>query len=96
MIGIIATLRVKDGQDNDFERIFAEMADAVRRNEPGNIFYQLTRSRVEPNTYKALEVYRDEEALQAHRAADHFKFIGAQLGPTLAGRPEVEYLDVVG
>lgn len=95
MIGIVATLRVKEGQGAEFERIFTEMAEAVRANEAGNVFYQLTRGRTESNTYKALELYRDDEALQAHRAADHSKRLGAQLGPTLAGRPEVEYLDAV-
>jgi quinol monooxygenase YgiN len=95
MIAIIATLRIKDGQAAEFERIFTEMAEAVRRNEEGNRFYQLTRSRTETNTYRALEVYADEDALQAHRAAEHFKSLGAQLGPTLAGRPDIEYLDAV-
>lgn len=96
MIGIIATLRVKEGQAAEFERIFTALSDAVRQNEDGNLFFQLTRSKTEQNTYKALELYRDDDALQAHRAADHSKSLGAKLGPTLAGRPDVEYLDAVG
>lgn len=95
MIGIIATLRTKDGQADEFARIFTEFSKAVRENEEGNHVFQLTRSRTEANTFKALEFYRDEDALQAHRASEHAKRFGAQLGPTLAGRPDVELLDGV-
>lgn len=93
MIGVIATLRVQDGKAAEFERLFADLAAQVRANEPGNIAYQLCRSRSEANTYKVLEIYRDEAALKAHGAADHFKAAGPALGTVLAGRPDVEYLD---
>jgi quinol monooxygenase YgiN len=96
MIGVIATLRVQDGKTAEFERVFAGLAAAVRANEAGNIAYQLCRSRSEANTYKVLELYRDEDALKAHGAADHFKAAGPALGTVLAGRPEVEYLDALG
>ena len=96
MIGVIATLQVQDGKAEDFEALFGELAAQVRGNEPGNLAYQLCRSRSEPNTYKVLEIYRDEAALEAHRASDHFRAAGPGLGSVLAGRPEVELLDAVG
>lgn len=95
MIGVIATLRVQPGKADEFERVFAELAGSVRSNEPGNIAYQLCRSRTEPGTYKVLELYKDEEALKAHGASEHFKAAGPSLGAVLAGRPDVEYLDGV-
>lgn len=96
MIGVIATLRVQDGKSDEFERVFAELAAKVRASEPGNITYQLCRSRSEAHTYKVLELYRDEDALKAHGASEHFKAAGPALGAVLAGRPEIEYLDAVG
>lgn len=96
MIGVIATLRVQDGKSDEFERVFAELAAKVRASEPGNITYQLCRSRSEARTYKVLELYRDEDALKAHGASEHFKAAGPALGAVLAGRPEIEYLDAVG
>lgn len=95
MIGVIATLRVKDGEGAKLEAAFAELAAKVRANEPGNHAYQLCKSRTEPNTYKVLELYADEDALKAHGASDHFKASGPALGAVLAGRPDVEYLDGV-
>jgi quinol monooxygenase YgiN len=95
MIGIVATLKVQEGKAPDFEAVFLELAGKVRAGEPGNIFYQLTRSRTEAGTYKVLELYKDQEALTAHGQTDHFKDLGRKMGAFLAGRPEVEYLDAV-
>ncbi len=95
MIGIVATLKIKDGETEAFEKGFTDMAAKVRANEPGNVAYLLTKSRTEPNTYKVLEIYRDQEALDAHRQSEHFKAGGAVFGGTLAGRPEIEILDGV-
>jgi quinol monooxygenase YgiN len=96
MLGIVATIRVQDGKGPDFEAVFAELAAKVRANEPGNLLYQLTRSRTEANTYKVLEMYKDDEAVTAHRGMAYFRELGAKMGPSMAGRPEVEILDAVG
>ncbi len=95
MIGVVATLKVQDGKGAEFEAVFKELSDKVRANETGNVVYQLTRSRTEANTYKVLELYQDEDALTAHRQSGHFRELGAKMGPCMAGRPEVEYLDAV-
>ena len=96
MIAVIAILRAKPDKAAEFERLFTELAAQVRANESGNLTYQLSRSRTEPNTYKVLEIYRDEEALAAHRASAHFRAAAPGLGGVLDGRPEVELLDAVG
>ena len=90
-IGVIATLRVQPGKEAEFEAVFAELAPAVRANEPGNSFYKLFRT-AEAGVYKVLECYDDEAAVAAHRASDHFRTLGAKLGPCLAGAPEIESL----
>lgn len=95
MIGVIATLQCKDGANAALEAAFTALAAQVRANEPGNIAYQLCKSRSDANTYKVLELYADADALKAHGASDHFKAAGPALGACLAGRPEVEYLDGV-
>ena len=95
MLGIVATIRVQDGKGANFEEVFRRLAAKVRADEPGNLLYQLTRSRAESNTFKVLEIYKDQAAVEAHRASDHFRSIGAEMGPFLAGRPDVEILDGV-
>ncbi|MDB5466131.1 MAG: hypothetical protein JWQ46_893 [Phenylobacterium sp.] len=96
MIGVIATLRIQEGKGSEFETFFTELAQQVRANEAGNVAYQLTKSRTEPNTYKVLEIYQDQDALSHHGGTDHFKAAGPKFAAVLGGRPEIEYLDGVG
>ena len=95
MIGIVATLKVQDGKGSEFEGIFRELAEKVRANEAGCLMYQLTKSRTDPNTYKVLELYKDQEALTHHGGTEYFRAAGPKMGPCLAGRPEIELLDGV-
>jgi quinol monooxygenase YgiN len=46
---------------------------AASRAEPGCVFYSLAEDMAEPGLIRAFEIYQDDEALQAHAAADHFK-----------------------
>lgn len=94
-IGIIARLKIQEGKNEEFEKIFSELAAAVHANESGNNFYALHRSRDDNTTFVVLEQYEDQAALDAHGQSDHFKTIGAKMGACLAGRPEIEYLDAV-
>jgi quinol monooxygenase YgiN len=95
MIGVVAVLRVQDGKGEDFEAIFRELSAKVCANEAGNLMYQLTKSRAEANTYKVLELYKDQDALTHHGQTDYFKDLGRKMGGCMAGRPEVELLDGV-
>ena len=95
MIGIIATLKVQDGKGPELEGVFKDLAEKVRASEPGNLCYQLTKSRADPNTYKVLELYADQDALTHHGQTDYFRAAGAKMGPCLAGRPDIEMLDAV-
>lgn len=94
-VGVVATLKVQEGKEAAFEATFKELAAAVRANEPGNKHYQLCKSRKDKNTYVVMEIYESDDALKAHGKTDHFRTIGARLGPTLAGPTDIHYLDVV-
>lgn len=95
-IGVIAIIKIQDGKGGEFEAFASELAKQVRANEPGNLAYELTKSRTEPNTYKILELYKDQDALTHHGGTEYFKAAGPKFGAVLAGRPEIEYLDGVG
>ena len=95
MIAVIATIRAKEGMGPEFEAAFAPLAAAVNANEPGNHLYRLTRVQGEADVYKVLEIYENQEAIDAHRASTHFKELGAALGPFMAGRAEIERLETL-
>jgi len=96
MLGVVAIIKVQEGKGEEFEAIASELAAKVRENEPGNLLYQLTKSRAEPRTYKVLELYKDEAAMVAHRGMDHFRDLGRKMGAYMDGRAEVEILDAIG
>ena len=95
MIGIVATLKVQDGKGAEFEAIFKDLAEQVRSKETGCLMYQLTKSRADPNTYKVLELYKDQDSLTHHGQTEYFRAAGPKMGPCMGGRPEIEYLDAV-
>jgi len=95
MVAVVAILKVHDGKGEELEQVFRDLTPQVRANEAGNITYQLTKSRTAPNTYKVLEIYKNEDAFKEHGRSEHFRAAGGKLAGLLAGRPEIEHLDVV-
>lgn len=94
-IGVVATIKIKPGMNEAFEAVATELMAAVRANEPGNKVYQFCKSKTAPETYVVLEIYADQAAVEAHGKSEHFRTIGAKMGPCMAGRPDVQYLDTV-
>jgi quinol monooxygenase YgiN len=92
-IGVIATIPVQEGENEEFEAVFMDLAAQVLANEPGCRFYTLNRRKSDPQVYKILESYVDKAALEAHGKTDYFKAASAKLGGLVAGMPDVEYLD---
>jgi quinol monooxygenase YgiN len=91
MMTVIATLRVKEGQEQEFEALASEMMKAVNENEEGCLYYQAHRTD-DPQCYIFIERYKDEAATEAHRSSDHYRSIGARMGAHMAGRPEIQIL----
>ena len=94
-IGVVATIKIKEGTNEAFEAVAKELMAAVHANEPGNKAYQFCKSRTEPTTYVVLEIYADQAALEAHGKSDHFRTIGPKMGPSMAGRADVQYFDAI-
>ena len=94
-IGLLAHLKVKADCVKEFERAFGEYQRKVRTLEPGNLFFQLHRSREEVGSYTVIEQYRDEAALAAHRDSEHYRAIPATFGGFMAGPPDIRLLDSV-
>jgi quinol monooxygenase YgiN len=88
MLGIVATIKVKPGMEKEFEAVARELVAKVNANEPGCTLYALHRAET-PGTYVLMERYRDQAAVDAHRATDYFKALGRKMGEHMEGRAEV-------
>lgn len=60
------------------------------------IDYRAAADVEDPNTFRLLEQYDDEEAFGAHAETDHFQEFEEALPDLLAGEPEVTRFDVSG
>ena len=56
MIGIVATLKIKEGSGSDFEAIATQLVDKVNANEDGVVYYDLYKE--DDTTYVFLERYK--------------------------------------
>jgi quinol monooxygenase YgiN len=75
MIVLVAKYFVKPGHMDDVAAALQKMAPLVKAHEPGCATYHVSRSTDRPDLFMLYEVYKDDAALQAHRATPHFKDI---------------------
>jgi quinol monooxygenase YgiN len=95
MIGVVARLKIREGQEQAFEEAAKDLMAKVKANEPGCLTYQLYKAKGSGNEYIFMEQYASSDALKAHGQTDYFKAAGPKLGATLAGAPQIEYFDIV-
>jgi (4S)-4-hydroxy-5-phosphonooxypentane-2,3-dione isomerase len=72
MIAIWVKVRVKAERRADFLKAIEVDALGSERDEPGCARFNVLQDAKEQNTFYFYEVYRDEAALEAHRAAPHY------------------------
>ena len=94
-IGLLATITVLEGKNDEFEQTFLDLTEKVRVNEPGNVFYALHKSGSDPQVYKVMKQYDSPEAPDAHGKSDYFRQANKQLAGLVAGGPEIEILEAV-
>jgi len=95
MVGGLKVLTVKSGQEREFEGLFAELRNEMRKHEPGCVLYSLLKSRKSSSAHIVHEQYVDQAALDFHSQSSH----GAHYFPrmrTLLDKIDVEYFDGVG
>lgn len=92
MVVLVARYVVQPGRMAAVEAALREMAEAVRRSEPGCTRYEVLRAREAPDELLLVEHYVDEAALAAHRATPHFQqLIEGRVVPLLERRERTLY-----
>ncbi len=94
MVGSLRVVRVRPGEERRFEQLFAELCEALRRQEPGCVIHSLLRSRLQPGSYVVHEQYADAAALAEHQHSPLVIRYTEQMR-ALQAAVEVEYFDPI-
>ena len=90
MLAILVKVRVKPEMREKFLNAIEHDALGSERDEPGCLRFNVLRDEKDETVYYFYEVYKDQAALEAHRAAPHYAVWRAAAdtldGPTEATR----------
>jgi autoinducer 2-degrading protein len=90
MLAILVKVRVKPELREKFLKAIEHDTLGSERDEPGCLRFNVLRDEKDENVYYFYEVYKDQAALEAHRAAPHYAVWRAAAdtldGPTEATR----------
>jgi quinol monooxygenase YgiN len=89
-IVIFTRLTASPGQRARLRDALDQLAVSTRA-EPGNEVFVVHEARDEPDVMLGYEVFRDDDALAAHRATDAVAQARAQLDDLLAEPPVITY-----
>ena len=89
MLTVVATLKVKSGQEDALIGGMRKMIAHVKANEPGTVTYLLHRSTADPTQFLVYEVYADQAAFATHGASEPMKEFFRLAGGILDGRPDI-------
>ncbi|MCU4181994.1 putative quinol monooxygenase [Bosea sp. BH3] len=78
-VKIMATLTAHADKAEELKELLFELALSSRK-EPGNLRWDTWRDQAEPARFVLDELYRDNDAVAAHRATAHFKAYLARIG----------------
>lgn len=84
MILVVATVRLNPGRAADYEAAVAEIMPRVRDANPGILFYHAAKSREEADTYRVIEAYADQDAMDRHIGSESLQQSLAGLMPMIA------------
>jgi quinol monooxygenase YgiN len=89
VLTVVATLKVKPGQEDTLIAGMRKMIAHVKANEPGTVTYLLHRSAADPTKFLVYEVYADQAAFATHGASEPMQEFFRLAGGILDGRPDI-------
>ena len=95
MVVLAVTWMAKTGKETDVADIFSKLT-VESRKEPGCAMFQVHRHRTEPRRFFIYEQYKDDAALESHRAAPHFLQYAKKELPKVADRVDGQLYDPLG
>ncbi|MFJ6940347.1 putative quinol monooxygenase [Streptomyces sp. NPDC101132] len=95
MIFITVRFAVRPEHADNWPVLVDEFTRATRA-EPGNLFFDWSRSVEDPTKYTLVEGFTDSAAGAAHVAAPHFKAGLETMAGAIAATPEIIHTEIPG
>lgn len=93
MIFIAVKFPVRSDQSDGWLDLVDDFTTATRA-EPGNLFFEWSRSVADPDQFVLLEAFRDRAAGEAHVGSEHFKAAMARLPDAISETPRIVNVEV--
>jgi quinol monooxygenase YgiN len=90
-VSVIATFTPLPGKEQEVGEVLRAMI-APTRAEPGNLRYELYRDMDLSAVFVLIEMYKDQAAVEAHRAGEHYKAYRACIPELLSAPIKVQLL----
>ncbi|MFD7554997.1 MULTISPECIES: putative quinol monooxygenase [unclassified Streptomyces] len=88
MIFIAVRFTVRPEHSDAWLSLVGPFTEATRA-EPGNLFFDWSRSVEDPHRFTLLEAFADDDAAVAHVQSEHFTAGLAAMAPAIAETPEI-------
>lgn len=95
MIFIAAKFTIRPDRSEDWISLVEDFT-AATREEPGNIFFEWSRSVDKSNQFVLVEAFESSDAGGAHVNSDHFKAAMTWIPDVIAETPEIIYVEAPG
>ncbi len=92
MILIIVKFPIREDRMEQWRELSRFYTDAVTA-EPGNVFFEFSQSMDEPNTYVAIEGFRDDAAGKEHMQQAHVERFMSEMPDIVSAQPRIIYVD---
>jgi quinol monooxygenase YgiN len=87
MVVLVVSWMAKRGHENEVVSVFTKLTEESRK-EPGCIMYLVHQHKTDARRFLVYEQYKDDAALEAHRASAHFLQYAKKELPKLGERVE--------
>lgn len=92
MIYITVKFAIRPERADDFLQAASAYTEATRA-EPGNVFFEWSRSVDDPSVFVLLEAFQDAAAGEAHVQGEHVQDFFSWAPDWVADNPQIIYLD---
>ena len=95
MIFIVVKFPIRPDRSDEWISLVKDFTTATRE-EPGNVFFEWSRSVEDPNQFVLVEAFESPEAGGAHVNSEHFKTAMGWIPDVIAATPEIIHVEVPG